>query len=402
MRRVKSVGMPKEYPVGDVVEGTDISSHKVLQFPNPDADKRRLPCIIMAGYDEQNTRMITAVDGQEYVKQEVPIDGKPLLRYVIGAALAARRVSQVYIVGNTQSIESIIANSKYLTANRNRLLSIKQVVNRGGQRGNLFDNFRVAIDEEVYSYNEARIAQGAALDDRVLILTSDTCFLTAPSIDKFVDGASQADVVMGATDGRAYQDMLDELNINIDGAKTKTAMFPIGLNLVRPNNLFLVRYRKMTPEIYQLFQNVYDARHVVDFSGGLKLGKIRKLLREENKIIQQYGESIGKAGTVRRGRLNEYWTLAMFCLSYLIRRRNTRRILPIPNIPRMLLRKRDMEFTVSSLLGGNVSTELHVMDDVGPMLDIDVQEMYNVLAADEFRQFKRIRDYLAKGNDFVA
>jgi len=394
--------MHKEYPVGDVVEGADISSHEVLQFPNPDADKRKLPCIIMAGYDEQNTRMITAVDGRQYVKQEVPIDKKPLLRYVIGAALAARRVSQIYIVGNTQSIERIIANSKYLTANRTRLLSIEQVVNHGGQRGNLFDNFRAAIDQEVYPYNEDRRKQGAALDDRVLILTSDTCFLTAPTIDRFIDCASQSDVVLGATDSRAYQDMLDELNINIDGAKTKTAMFPIGARLVRPNNMFLARYAKITPEIYQLFQKVYDARYVVDFSGGLKLRKIRKLLRDENKIIQKYGESIGKAGTVLRGRMNEYWMLGMFCLSYLIRRRNTRKAIPIPNIPRMLLRKKDMEFTVSSLLGGNVSTELHVMDDVGPMLDIDVQAMYDVLAADDFRQFRRIRDYLGQRHDFVA
>ncbi|MBI5880652.1 nucleotidyltransferase family protein, partial [archaeon] len=385
--------MPQGYANDDIAERAEISSHEVLQFPNPEADKRRLPCIIMAGYAEQNRRVIKAVDGQEYLKQEVPIAGKPLLRYVIGAALAARRVSQVYIVGNTQSIDRIIADSKYLTANRTRLFSIKQ-------KDNLFDNFREAIDREVYSYNKARKDMGAALDDRVLILTSDTCFLTAPSIDNFVDGASQADVVMGATDGRAYQDMLDELNINIDGAKTKTAMFPIRARIVRPNNMYLVRYQKITPEMYLLFQNVYDARHVVDLSGGLKLGKIRKLLREENRIIQKYGESIGKASTVMRGRMNEYWTLGMFCLSYLIRRRNTRKAIHIPNIPRMLLRKKDMEFTVSSLLGGNVSTELHVMEDVGPMLDIDVQAMYDVLAADDFRQFKRIRDYLGQRHDF--
>jgi GTP:adenosylcobinamide-phosphate guanylyltransferase len=373
---------------------------EVVPFPSPHLDKQRLACLIMAGYDPANKRMIKAVDGKYYVKQQVPIHDRPLLEHVIDAALGAERVAQVYVVGDAQFVDTLIEKQPKFQKGRIFAEPQEESSPDGKRKANLIDNLKHGIEQCIEPYNSDRQEKGAVLDDRVLILTSDTPFISGRDIDKFINEASKADVVMSATDGDAYVQMVEKLGISIDPAMTKIAMFPIGTRMVRPNNMFLLRYQKLTPELYQLFQNIYDARYVVDWAGGLKVRKILKLLREENRIIQEYGRSIGAEFTVRRGVANEYGMIAAFCLSYIVNRINDKirgkiGVPLIPNIPRYtMVSRRDFRTVARQLLGNRVSMELYVSGLVGPMLDLDVQAMYDLLAKDDFKNFKRIRAYL--------
>jgi len=323
------------------------------------------------------------------------------------------------------------------------------------QIGIVTDNIHHSIEEYIRPYNEKRrercvehhpsenvtVRYPPNIDDRVLVLTSDTCFITGKDIDDFIDRAGYADIIGSFANGSAYDLMLKELCLDIDRAKTKTSMFPLARGTVRSNNMFLVRYRYVAPEMYKLFQNVYDARKVVDKHGRMTKAGLLGLLKKENKLLwdsaiemkkreyklrcQDNLEFYMKLGvpvsidvkemradesmipsraekTVLKGTINEYGCMLAFYLAYKIYKLNEKisdsiGIPVIPNIPRaLMLWDRDLEKTASELLANSLTLSICRTDRIGPMLDIDVQEMYDVLAKDNFSNFKRIREYLAK------
>jgi hypothetical protein len=407
---------------------------------NPDSPDG-LACLITAGYDEMNKCIINA-GGTEYLKQEVPFLGRPLLSYVIEAALHARNVSKVFVVGDPDMVWNAAQDSDGNFPSRVEII---------GQKDGLIENVRHSIDSYIAPYNKKRreqivsykldedtvVRRHPCVDDRVLVLTGDSPFIASRDIDCFVKEAGYSDVIGSFANGREYEKMLRELGLEIDTFETKTAMFPIARGSIRSNNMFLVRYSYIHEKIFEAYQPVYDFRKVLGNKGEVREEKFLKMMRRVNKILRTSAGDMQRKQcdawfrdeiddrlnynpvpfkicngrrkfvskyilpvygwlSAMRGIFNEYMYMGAFGLANKINKFNSEHSIHIPNIPRYTLREGDMEQVARWLTGSSLTFYMHRTDRIGPMIDVDVQEMYDILAKDDFKNFKRIREYLDK------
>jgi hypothetical protein len=248
---------------------------------NPDSPDG-LACLITAGYDEMNKCIINA-GGTEYLKQEVPFLGRPLLSYVIEAALHARNVSKVFVVGDPDMVWNAAQDSDGNFPSRVEII---------GQKDGLIENVRHSIDSYIAPYNKKRreqivsykldedtvVRRHPCVDDRVLVLTGDSPFIASRDIDCFVKEAGYSDVIGSFANGWEYEKMLRELGLEIDTFETKTAMFPIARGSIRSNNMFLVRYSYIHEKIFEAYQPVYDFRKVLGNKGEVREEKFLKMM----------------------------------------------------------------------------------------------------------------------------
>ncbi|MBW2967560.1 nucleotidyltransferase family protein [Candidatus Woesearchaeota archaeon] len=370
-RKPGESGAPEDY----------VTPATVSELPHNYPEEGKVVCVMMAGYQPGNPFMVAGVDGVRYRKHAVPLDGRSPLERNIAAVRNSCLVSRLFIVGDEDELRPIAERYP-----KSRACSVWPVQQEGSLSENLVAGIGIAR-----RYNESRIeslahAGKAVLDDRVLIVTGDS-LLEPRAVAYFVNlSRKKADFVVGAADKEHFDRMLSDLELEIDGPKTKMNFFPVGGRMVRVNNMFMLRYSAVDPDLFWFMDQAYHDRQLVDDGGAFKRSSIAAMVRRSVYTLDQYQR---RKGIPWRGkaRLNLYGAAFGMALSYLCR-----------PFSRLMFTKRDVELVFTQNFG--ISCEFLTSEHfVKPVLDIDVQAMYDFLAGEDrdFGPYRKIKDYDAAG-----
>ncbi len=141
--------------------------------------------------------------------------------------------------------------------------------------------------------------------------------------------------------------------------------------------------------MYSLLNDIYTHRWLLDQNG-------KVLWRNWWAILRAFARhSVRVRGRFRffRGLLNFAGVVLSMALARLVRRGGGWIARPF----RLFLGRRDLEFTASLLVGAPARTAL--CRNVAPAIDIDVEESYRALVADEGENYYRVARYLGRLSD---
>jgi GTP:adenosylcobinamide-phosphate guanylyltransferase len=329
-----------------------------------------------------------AVPGKPFLS----LGGEPLIRRVVRAALGAKRIGKVLVVGDLPALQRTL---EPLAAPAGRL----QLIAEGED---LMDNIYRAFflhllpahglppatprleTEALARYREEH---PAARELGALFLTADLPFLAAEDLDHFLEHApASAGFVLGLVDHRGLIRMQRELGEQTGLEQWKLGGLLLRGGAVRINNLFLVRPLAFHPALYSGVTEVYAHRWLLKQDGSIHwhnwwaLG--RAVLRHAHRA----------PGRLRfwRGLLNFVPAVMCFGLARLTHRLG--RVFSWPF--RQLLGQRDLEAIGTWLAGAEV--RMCVTEDLGPAIDIDVEESYRSLANEGEENFRRVARYLGR------
>src|SRR3989338_1238881 len=134
---------------------------------------------------------------QEY-KQYLELEKKPIVSYVIDAALVAKRVDKIFIIADPKRMNKLLG--KYNGKERSRI--------------HLIENQESLMQSLLYCFQE--------WTPKGILLPSDAPFLQAKDIDKFIKAVDpNSDYVMGFTDGRKIDTLFSELSLYVKKDKIK-------------------------------------------------------------------------------------------------------------------------------------------------------------------------------------
>ena len=121
--------------------------------------KEKVNAVILAG--TKNCEPFTIGKQQEY-KQYLELEKKPIVSYVINAALRAKRVDKIFIIADPKRINKLLA--KYKSKERSRI--------------HLIENQESLMQSLLYCFQE--------WTPKGILLPSDAPFLQAKDIDNFI------------------------------------------------------------------------------------------------------------------------------------------------------------------------------------------------------------------------
>jgi GTP:adenosylcobinamide-phosphate guanylyltransferase len=355
------------------------------------ADYEIVDAVVLAG---SRGSLEIKVGGRKLPKPYLELGGEPLVRRVVRATLGAKRVGRVFVVGREEMLEHalepllgeepgrihIVAEGESLVENGYRAFFLNLLPQRGlGAPDSLL------LDASAVADYQQRVPESCSVP--ALVVTSDLPFLTSSDIDRFLDrDPGDAAIVIGLTDHREIEKMMSDI-----GEQSALDMWKLGAIhfrafSVRLSNLFLFRPLMGNPEIYALAAGLYENRWLLKQDGSVNW---RTWFRVARSILSY---SIRVNGWLRflRGLLNLLPSMAAASLARLTH--GTGHWLSWPF--RLFLGQKDVEFTGSTMVGAR--GVLAVGREVGPAIDIDVEESYYSLAADSEREYRRISNYLAQ------
>jgi len=333
------------------------------------------------------------VGGQAIPKPYLELGGEPLVRRAVRAALGARGVGQVFVVGEPAALGRALAPLE--PAPPGRLHLVPQASDLLGSClrvffGHLLPTRGVpapggeglepaAIDRLSAEHPELRRTP-------ILVLTSDLPFVTAEDVEAFLAAVpAEGAMVVGMCDHR----QLAELLADVPGAgldRWKLGGLPLWPWSVRPNNLWLFRPLLAQAALYTLVGEVYAHRWLLGRDG-------RILWRNWWAIVRAFlihGRRTRSPGRYLRGVLN----FVPAVLAMAAARALGRVARPLAWPFRRLLPQRDVEAIGSWLL--DAPARMLVGPSPGPALDVDVEESFAWLAADGQAAYRRLSERLRR------
>ena len=155
---------------------------------------------------------------------------------------------------------------------------------------------------------------------------------------------------------------------------------------VRMTNLFLVRPGLADPRIYALLDEMYGHRRLLHTDGKTNVRSWRALAR----VTLRHCRRVNPWWRYGRALLNFFPAMAAGLLARASYRRSPLLARPF----RLLLRQRDLEFIASLLLG--TTAVMTIGGSPAPAIDIDVEESYRFLAAEDEAGYRQLRQALER------
>jgi GTP:adenosylcobinamide-phosphate guanylyltransferase len=311
--------------------------------------------IILAGTKNYPTFTIGKI--KEH-KQYLKLEEKYVLEYVIDATLQANRIKKIFIVCDPKKIKRIL--KKYSKKKRKRILVI--------------ENKSSLIDNITFSFKE--------YTQEAILLPSDAPFLRAKDIDMFVQNIKiNTDYAMGFTDGRKLDSLFDKLSLYVKKERIKYGLFPIHNASVRISNLHFLNFAKVgIPELH-LVDNVFTNRKLIDHKGR----KNRNNWKNIGAACGQYLHERHYNPAILLGALAAIFYGLLFYLAHKSRYSKWSKVYAFP------LRPSIIEWIFWFLFGCKVNIQLIVTKNIAPMLDIDLEENYLLLAKNNnFKELKKL------------
>jgi len=324
------------------------------------------------------------VGGRKLPKPYLELGGEPLVRKVVRATLGSGRVGSVFVVGDSEKLEQALEpllreEPGRMVENGYRAFFLNLLPHR-----NLGSPDCPRLDPSAVADYQRRVPESRTVP--VLAVTSDLPFLESSDIDRFLDrDPGNAAVVIGLSDHRGLAKMMSVIGEQSALDKWKLGAIPFRSFSVRFSNLFLFRPLMINPEIYALAADLYENRWLLKQDGSVNWRKWVLIAR----AILAYSIKVNGWFRFLRGMLNLLPSMAAASLARLTHRAGRWLSWPF----RLFLGQKDVEFTGSTMIGARGI--LAVGREVGPAIDIDVEESYHALAADSEREYRRISNYLS-------
>jgi GTP:adenosylcobinamide-phosphate guanylyltransferase len=207
----------------------------------------QLDVIVTAG-DRGASRPVLTIN-----KVFLPIDGVPVINYVLSAVERARATARIFVVGDRARLEEALSVANNPFQGRRPITLIEQ--------GNsLYDNVWMAFLHTLPGYEPGmdwQLYAESAADKAVLVMPGDIPLATPAEIDAFVDHCdlTRYDYFLGLTPESAlepYAPQAGRLGIRM-------THFPLRDMKVRQNNLHVVKPLRIANRHY--IQRVYDHRY---------------------------------------------------------------------------------------------------------------------------------------------
>lgn len=318
--------------------------------------KEKINAIILAG--TRNCEQFTIGKQQEY-KQYLELDKKPIVSYVIDAALCAKRVEKIFIIADSKKIGKVL--NKYGRKARERI--------------HLIENKESLMQSLLYCFQE--------WTSRGILLPSDAPFLQAKDIDNFIKAVDQdVDYAMGFTNAKKIDALFNELSLYIKKEKIKYGLFPIHNAHVRISNLHYIDFTRITVGELEFAQAVFDHRKLLKEDG-------RKERRNWRKIAWACFRYLHKRkyhpGIIMGSMLAVFYGILFYCAH---KTKGTK----LEKFYSFFLRPPFIAEIISMLTGWRMKCQLIVNEDLSPMLDIDVPETYLLFAKN--KHFEELRSIL--------
>jgi len=318
----------------------------------------KLNAVILAG--TKNYRQFVIGKKKEY-KQYLKLCDKYVIEYVIDAVLNAKLVDKIFIICDKQKIKQVL--KKYSAKQRKRLHIIEN-------KESLMENINYCFT----NYTQ-----------KAILLPSDAPFLKPKDIDSFIKQVNtNKDYVIGFTDGSDLDKIFDKLSLFIKKERIKYGLFPIYNADIRISNLHFLDSTKIKKPELNLAQNIFNNRKLLDPDGRKNTKSWKNIAVACLRYLHQrkYHPAIILGGI-----------LAAFygVLFYLAHKSMNNRI---GKMYAFLIRPKLMEIIIWLLTAGNTKTQIIITKNLSPMLDIDLEENYLLLAKNNCSNFKNISKFL--------
>ncbi|MBN2497535.1 MAG: NTP transferase domain-containing protein [Deltaproteobacteria bacterium] len=352
-------------------------------------DSRHIDAIILAG--TLGARRFH-IDGREVAKPYLELGGKALVARAVRAALGAQGIGKVYAVGDRAGLERaldpllpcerlvIVDQGADLLTNCYRAFFLHLLPDRGFPRPEADELDAAAVADLVAQNPGAR-------DVGALFITADLPFIHAEDLERFLQRAHpDAAAVLGLVDHACLSGMQRALGDRTVLDLWKLGALPMrGLD-VRPSNLWLVRPLRTQPQLYTVVRDLYEHRWLLKQDGSMHWANWWGMLR----ALALHTVRIRGRRRLLRGFFNMLPMLAATVLARLCMRLGRWLSWPF----RLFIGRRDLEFVGSLLLGA--TARMAIGRDLGPAIDIDVEESYWALARNGEEGYRRVGRYLAE------
>ncbi len=325
--------------------------------------------------------------------------GEPLVLHVVKAVMGSRRVRRVYVVGDVSDLTQALAPVGFNDMG-NKLKIVGQMGNLVQNcLGTFFDHIMVdrALPQARGIWNDAAAVTRFVQENPsvrttgVLVVTSDLPFLAVQDVDSFLEKIPPgSSLCAGLCDHLELVKMQEVLGNETVLDRWKLGAIPIRSRQVRWNNLWFVRPLMAHPGLYNLLQDVYSHRYLLNSDGKVRWQNWWAIIR----AVANYGFRVRGVAKFARGFFNLAGMMLASGLARWAHKAGAFFAWPF----RTVLGKRDLEFVASLVLG--VKTDLLIGGKVAPAVDIDVPESYMALACHGEENYRRVLRYL--GRDLSA
>lgn len=318
--------------------------------------KKKQNIVILSG--TKNCDPFVIGKQREY-KQYLSLDGKPVVSYVIDAALAAKRVDKIFIIADPVRMRKVL--SHYSSRQRERIHIIEN-------QDSLLQSIFLCFTEHTPTG---------------VLLPSDAPFLTSQSIDAFIEQIPQkAEYVIGFTNGKRIDAIFSKAALFIKKEAVKYGLFPIHDAHIRISNLHYLDFTHVGSAEQQLASKVFENRKLLDEHGR----KNRKSWRHIVGACLSYLHQRHYHPAILIGASLGLFVGMCFYLSHKTRHTVFEHLYAFP------LRPAFMSFILTLLTGCKLHCHVLITDDLLPMLDIDVSETYLLLTKNN--HFEELRELL--------
>ncbi len=319
--------------------------------------KEKVNVVILAG--TKNCEPFTIGKQQEY-KQYLELEKKPIVSYVIDAALVAKRVDKIFIIADPKRMNALLR--KYKDKERSRI--------------HLIENQESLMQSLLYCFKE--------WTPKAVLLPSDAPFLQAKDIDNFIKSVDpKVDYVMGFTDGRKIDALFDTLSLYVKKEKIKYGLFPIHNAHIRISNLHYIDFTRVTASELALGQAVFDHRKLLKEDG-------RKNRKNWRKIAWACFRYLHKRKYHPAIIMGSFFAVVYGLLFYCSHKTKGTKL---EKYYTFFLRPSFIAVIITMLTGWRIKCQILVNEDLSPMLDIDVPETYLLFAKN--KHFEEVKNALA-------
>ncbi len=328
-------------------------------------------------------------------KPFLEFEGQSLVLRVVKSVMKTPGLAKVYVVGDSVELKQALA--PLLGAEHSGRLKIVRQTGNLVQNclGTFFDHILVdrgfpeargiwpdAVAVRHFVENNPEIKQTG-----VLVVTSDLPFLASEDLKSFLAEIPQdASLCAGLCDHGELEKMQEALGNETVLDRWKLGAIPIRARQVRWNNLWFAKPLMAHPGLYNLLQDVYSHRYLLNSDGRVRWSNWWSIIR----AVAHYGFRVRGVARFGRGFLNLAGLMLASGLARWAGRAGKYLAWPF----RTVLGQGDLEFVASLVLG--VKTSLLIGTHVAPAVDIDVPESYLALSAHGEENYRRVLRYLGR------
>ncbi len=342
--------------------------------------------IVLAGtYDS----LFVEVGGNPVAKPFLELGGLPLVVRTVDALLRAEGIREVFVVGERAALDEALECRAGQAAGRLHVMQQAQGILDNAYRAFFHgvlpsrgfpappaDRFEPGpVGEYLQSHPEAAGVPA-------LFLTADLPFISPQDIEQFLRAVPErAALAVGVVDWSLLARHFEELGVGPEQLfRWKLGGIPLRGLKIRITNVFFARPASADPRLYGLLDRVYGNRWLLDERGKPRAANWKRI----TSAVLSHSRVVNPWWRHARAVVNVVPT----ALAGLIARALDGGCAPLAWPARLLLGKKDVEFTASLLLG--VEAVMVQTASWGAAVDVDVEQTYRFLAGDGERAWRQL------------